>query len=110
MFTPVFQHSTAYTLKNSVDYASGAIVSKIVTKNDAGNITLFAFDKDQNLSKHSAPFDAIIQILEGTARVTIDEEISMLTEGQMIVMPANIPHAVDAEGPFKMMLVMIKGK
>lgn len=110
MFTPVFQHSTAFTLKESVSYASGAIVSKIVTKNDAGNITLFAFDKGQNLSKHSAPFDAIIQILEGTGRITIDEKSYTLTENQMIVMPANIPHAVDADEPFKMMLIMIKGK
>jgi quercetin dioxygenase-like cupin family protein len=72
MFTPVFQPANVYTLKNSVSYAEGAIVSKIVTKNDAGNITLFAFDKGQNFSRHSAPYDAIIQVLEGEGRITID--------------------------------------
>jgi quercetin dioxygenase-like cupin family protein len=110
MYTPVFQHSAVYTLKESVDYAAGSVVSKIVTKNEAGNLTLFAFDKGQNLSKHSAPYDAVIQILEGSAKVTIDEKEFTLCENQMIVMPANIPHAVDAEERFKMMLIMIKGK
>jgi quercetin dioxygenase-like cupin family protein len=110
MFTPVFNHSAAYTLKDSITYAEGAIVSKIVTKNDAGNITLFAFDKGQNLSRHSTPYDAIIQVLEGEGRITIDTTEHLVGEGQMIIMPANIPHAVDADQKFKMMLVMIKGK
>lgn len=110
MFTPVFQPSSVYTLKESVSFAEGAIVSKIVTKNDAGNITLFAFDKGQNLSRHSAPYDAIIQVLEGQGRITIDQTEHLVSEGQMIIMPANIPHAVDADQKFKMMLVMIKGK
>ncbi|MBN2165205.1 MAG: cupin domain-containing protein [Marinilabiliaceae bacterium] len=109
MFTPVFLHSTAYTLKQSINYSDGAIVSKIVTKSNAGNITLFAFDKGQNLSKHSAPFDAIIQILEGKGRITIDNDTFIIEENQMIIMPANIPHAVDADEKFKMMLIMIKG-
>lgn len=109
MFTPVFQNSAVYTLKESVSYADGAVVSKIVTKNGAGNLTLFAFDQNQSLSKHSAPFDAVIQILEGKAKVTIDDKPFELSEGQMIIMPANIPHAVDALEKFKMMLIMIKG-
>jgi quercetin dioxygenase-like cupin family protein len=110
MFTPVFQPANVYTLKNSVSYAEGAIVSKIVTKNEAGNITLFAFDKGQNLSRHSAPYDAIIQVLEGEGRIVIDQTEFKVGEGQMIIMPANIPHSVDADQQFKMMLVMIKGK
>lgn len=110
MFTPVFNHSAVYTLKESISYADGAVVSKIVTKNETGNITLFAFDKGQNLSRHSAPFDAIIQVLEGQGRITIDQTEHLVGEGQMIIMPANIPHAVDADQRFKMMLVMIKGK
>lgn len=110
MFTPIFQHSVVYALKESVDYASGSVVSKIVSKNEAGNITLFAFDKGQFLSKHSAPFDAIIQIIEGSAKITINDREFVLHENQMIIMPASIPHAVDAIEPFKMMLVMIKGK
>ncbi|MBN2742262.1 quercetin dioxygenase-like cupin family protein [Breznakibacter xylanolyticus] len=110
MFSPVFQHSTAYPLKGSVSYADGAIVSKIVTKNDAGNLTLFAFDKAQGLSRHSAPFDAIVQVLEGTAKIVIDDKEHILNEGELIIMPANIPHSVDAVERFKMMLIMIKGK
>lgn len=110
MFTAVFQHSAVYPLKSSVSYADGAIVSKIVTKNEAGNITLFAFDQAQGLSRHSAPFDAIIQVLEGKAKITIDDKEFNLSEGEMIIMPANIPHSVDAIEKFKMMLVMIKGK
>ena len=110
MFTPVFNHSSIYTLKESVSYADGAVVSKIVTKNGAGNVTLFAFDAGQNLSKHSAPFDAIIQILDGKGRITIDDKEFILEENQMIIMPANIPHAVDADERFKMMLIMIKEK
>jgi quercetin dioxygenase-like cupin family protein len=110
MFTPVFQPANVYTLKNSVSYAEGAIVSKIVTKNEAGNITLFAFDKGQNLSRHSAPYDAIIQVLEGEGRIVIDQTEFLVSEGEMIIMPANIPHSVDADQQFKMMLVMIKGK
>ncbi|MFT3739543.1 MAG: cupin domain-containing protein [Breznakibacter sp.] len=109
MFTPVFQPSAVYALKDSITYAEDAIVSKIVTKNDAGNITLFAFDKGQSLSRHSAPYDAIIQVIEGQGRITIDQTEYLVPEGQMIIMPANIPHAVDADQKFKMMLVMIKG-
>ena len=110
MFTPVFQQSTIYSLKKSVDYAAGSIVSKIVTKTDAGNITLFAFDQMQNLSRHSAPYDAIVQVLEGKANIIIDDKAFTLSEGEMIIMPANIPHSVDAIEKFKMMLIMIKGK
>lgn len=106
----VFEPSTIYSLVNSVEYSQGAVVSKIVRKNDAGNITLFAFDKDQALSEHSAPFDAIVVVLDGEATISIDKKPYQLKAGEMIIMPANIPHAVFAKKRFKMMLVMLKNK
>lgn len=96
------------TLKTSIDYAEGATVSKIVTKNKNGSTTLFSFDKGQNLSEHTAPFDAIALILDGNCEISIAGEPNALAEGQMIIMPANIPHAVEAVEAFKMMLIMIK--
>lgn len=102
------QHSTVITLKESIQYAEGAVVSKTLTKNKSGNTTLFAFDKGQGLSEHTAPFDATAVIVEGQSKITIDGEVFELKEGQMIVMPANVPHALEAVEPFKMMLIMIK--
>lgn len=105
-----FEKSKAHNLANSVSYADGAIVSKIISKNEAGNLTLFSFDKGQNLSEHTAPFDAIIQVVEGTAKVTISGKAYDVSEGELIIMPANIPHAVDATEKFKMLLTMLKAK
>lgn len=98
-----------YTLKDSIDYSQGATVSKILTKNKNGSTTLFSFDKGQNLSEHTTPFDAIAMIIDGTCEITIANEANVLSEGQMIIMPANIPHALEATQAFKMMLIMIKG-
>ncbi len=95
-------------LKELVTYADGATVSKILTKNKNGNTTLFAFDKGQNLSEHTAPFDAIALIIDGNCKITIDGKDNHLEEGQMIIMPADIPHALEATEPFKMLLIMIK--
>jgi quercetin dioxygenase-like cupin family protein len=103
-----FESSKKYLLKDSVDYSTGSIVSKIVSKNDAGNITLFAFDKGQNLSEHTAPFNAIVQVVEGEARISINRVDHLLKEGEIIIMPAAIPHAVDAVTKFKMLLTMLK--
>ena len=100
--------STVFTLKELVNYADGAVVSKTLTKNKSGNTTLFAFDKGQGLSEHTAPFDAIAQIVDGTCKITIGGEDFELEEGQMILMPATIPHALEAIEPFKMILIMIK--
>ncbi len=108
--TEVFEKSSPQNLANSVSYAAGSIVSKIITRNEAGNLTLFAFDKGQNLSEHTAPFDAIIQVIDGEARVTIDKKAHHVKTGEFIIMPANIPHAVDADEKFKMLLTMIKEK
>ena len=108
MNTPKFEKSKIYNLKNSVTYAEGSIVSKIIEKNDAGNLSLFAFDKGQNLSEHTAPFDALIQIVEGEGEIIINKESFHLKEGEIIIMPANIPHAVEAKERFKMLLTMLK--
>ena len=96
------------TLKDSIDYSPGATVSKTVTKNKNGSTTLFSFDKGQNLSEHTAPFDAIAIVLDGECEITIAGEPNLLSEGQMIIMPANIPHALEATEAFKMLLVMIR--
>jgi quercetin dioxygenase-like cupin family protein len=98
-----------FTIPATIDYQEGGIVSKAIMKNPAGNVTLFAFDKDQALSPHSAPFDAMVQVMEGNAKITIAETEYHLTKGESIVMPANIKHAVYATERFKMLLTMIKG-
>ncbi len=100
--------SQVYKLKDMVEYTENSTVSNIISKNKMGSLTLFAFDKGQNLSEHSAPFDAIIQVLEGEAVIIIDGKEYFLTAGEMIIMPANIPHAVEAREKFKMLLTMIK--
>ena len=89
-------------------YQEGSVVSREIIKKDVGSVTIFAFDKGQGLSEHTAPFDAMTVILEGQSKITIDGEIFELREGQMIFMPANVPHALEAMEPFKMMLIMIK--
>ena len=85
-----------------------SIVSRIVMKNDAGNVTFFAFSAGQELSKHSAPFDALVQVIEGRAQIIIDETEHTVEAGEMILMPADIPHAVRADADFKMLLTMLK--
>ena len=103
-----FEKSRTYRLYESIDYQEEAIVSKTILKKDAGTVTVFAFDQGQGLSKHTAPFDAMVQIIEGTANITIDETNYQMSKGDMIIMPADIPHAVQATDQFKMLLTMIK--
>lgn len=98
-----------FIAKDSIDYANASIVSQQVVKNSAGNITLFSFDQDQQLSEHTAPFDAVCQILDGEAEIRIADQTYLVKEGEMVVMPANVPHALYAKRRFKMMLTMIKG-
>ena len=91
-----------------VDVAPGAVVSRELIKKPQGTVTIFAFDQGEGLSEHTAPFDALVYALEGTVKITlggVDHEVS---EGQLIIMPANIPHALSALTPFKMMLVMLR--
>jgi len=95
-------------LTQAVSYQSGAVVSKEIIKKSTGTVTLFAFDKGQGLSEHTAPFDALVQVLDGEAQVIISGTSYHLKTGEMIIMPANQPHALNAKEKFKMMLVLIK--
>jgi len=95
-------------LKELVDYGEASVVSRILIKDKAGSVTLFAFDTDQELSEHTSPYNAFIQVIDGVGEFIIDGESSQVREGQVILLPANIPHAVNAASPFKMMLVMIR--
>jgi len=106
--TKEIDKSLVIKLEESIEYAADSIVSKTVVKKDTGTVTLFGFDKGQGLSKHSAPFDAIVQVLDGTANIIIDDTGYRLQKGDMIIMPANVPHAVEAADRFKMLLTMIK--
>jgi quercetin dioxygenase-like cupin family protein len=100
--------SQVLNLAEMVNYQEGSVVSRQITKADAGNVTLFAFDKDQGLSEHTAPFDALVHILEGEADVTISGHPFRLNAGDAIVMPADEPHALKAIQKFKMLLTMIR--
>ena len=97
-------------IKDAIEYSSDSIVSKMLIKKDTGNLTLFAFDKGQSLSEHTAPFDAAVHILDGTAEIVIGGKSYVLNAGEFVVMPADIPHAVKAAEKFKMLLTMIKEK
>ena len=97
-----------FTLTASVDYSDASVVSKTIVKKETGNVSLFAFDIGQGLSEHSASFDAMVNVIDGTADIIIDKKSNILSAGESIIMPANIPHAVKAVAKFKMMLVMIK--
>ena len=100
--------SQVLNLAEMVNYQEGSVVSRQITKADAGNVTLFAFDKDQGLSEHTAPFDALVHVIEGDAEVTISGTPYQLKTGDAIIMPANEPHALKAIQKFKMLLTMIR--
>ncbi|MFO7656570.1 MAG: cupin domain-containing protein [Bacteroidales bacterium] len=102
------EKSKVFVASAMVDYAAGAIVSKTIAKQAGGNLTLFAFDKGQALSEHSAPFDAMVQVVDGEAEIIINKQPFRVKPGECIIMPANIPHAVNATERFKMLLTMIK--
>jgi quercetin dioxygenase-like cupin family protein len=95
-------------LKNLINYQEDSIVSRTLIDKKTGTVTLFAFDKGQGLSEHTAPFDALVYLIEGEAEIIISGEPHYLKEGEMIIMPANKPHAVKAVKRFKMMLIMIR--
>jgi quercetin dioxygenase-like cupin family protein len=94
--------------KTLVEYSADSIVSKTLIDTKAGTITLFAFDVGQGLSEHTAPYDAVVQIFDGDAEITIGGNAVHASEGDMVVMPANIPHALKAINRFKMLLTMIR--
>jgi quercetin dioxygenase-like cupin family protein len=102
------QKGTPFRIDDSVAYAIGAVVSKTLLKKSAGNITLFSFDAGQGLSEHTAPYDAVVHILDGEADITIGGETLTVEAGEALIMPANVPHALHAEKRFKMLLIMIR--
>ena len=95
-------------LNGLIDYQKGAVVSRTLIDKPAGTVTLFSFDKGQGLSEHTAPFDALADILDGEVEITVSGKPSRVRQGEMLIMPANQPHALKALTRFKMMLVMIK--
>lgn len=97
-------------LAGMVSYQDGAVVSKEIIRKETGTVTLFAFDKGQGLSEHTAPFDAMVYIVDGESLITINSEPHTVKSGELIVMPAGKPHALKAVEKFKMLLVMIKSK
>lgn len=96
-------------IENLVDYQKDTVVSREVIKKELGTVTFFAFDKGQGLSEHSAPFDAMVQVIDGEAEITISGNKNIVKKGEIIIMPANEPHALQAVTmPYKMILTMIK--
>lgn len=96
------------SLSELIDYHSDGVVSKTVIQKETGTLTLFAFDQGQSLSEHTAPYDAFVYIMDGVANITIEGNSYTVSEGEILIMPANKPHALKADQRFKMMLVMIK--
>ena len=103
-----FEKGKKFCYNNSIAYADKAVVSKHVLKTETGNISLFAFDQGEGLSEHTAPFDAVVYIVDGKADILINGQSNLLEAGETIIMPANIPHALTAIEKFKMVLTMIK--
>ena len=95
-------------LEGFVSYGSDAVISKTLLDKPTGTLTLFAFDAGQGLSEHTSPYDAVVQVLDGQAMITINGQEIQVNTGQLIVMPANVPHALAAKEPFKMLLTMIR--
>ena len=102
--------STPLDYAKLIDYQEGAVVSRAIIDKEVGTVTLFAFDKGQKLSTHSAPFDALLQVVEGKGLVIIDKKEFPLAAPAAIIMPADIPHGVRAPEKFKMLLTMIREK
>jgi len=101
----------AIHLKTCIAYAEDAVISKTLLQKKTGNLTLFSFAQGQGLSEHTSPFDAVAQVIEGTGTFIIDKETITVNEGEMIILPARIPHDVQAtEQPFKMLLIMIRSE
>lgn len=92
----------------SLQYQSNSVVSREIIRKQVGTVTLFAFDAGQGLSEHTAPFDALVQVVDGSAEITIGGEVHQVAMGELVLMPAGIPHALQAVVPFKMILTMIR--
>lgn len=99
-----------FLLSGLLEYQPGAVVSREIIRKKAGTVTFFAFDRGQGLSEHTAPFDALVYIADGSARITVSGKASLVKKGEMIILPAGKPHALKAVKKFKMLLVMIRAK
>ncbi|HML04798.1 MAG TPA: cupin domain-containing protein [Methanobacterium sp.] len=95
-------------VEDLIEYQDGSVVSREIIRKDTGTVTIFAFDKGEGLSEHTAPFDAMVQIIDGKAEITISGQKNVLGKGEMIIMPANEPHALKAMEKYKMILTMIR--
>lgn len=100
--------SVVIGVEELIDYQAGAVVSREIIRKETGTVTIFAFDKGEGLSEHTAPFDAMVQIVDGEAEITISGDKNLLKKGEMIIMPANEPHALHAVEKYKMILTMIR--
>jgi quercetin dioxygenase-like cupin family protein len=103
-----FEKSILFCFDELAQYSDDSIISRTLLNKQTGTVTLFAFDKGQALSEHTAPFDAMVQVVDGTAIIIINGKEFKVQKGETIIMPANIPHAVQAAEKFKMVLTMIK--
>ena len=101
---------TPFDLMKYIDYSGDSVVSKTLLDKKIGNITLFSFDRGQGLSEHTSPYDAVVYVLDGKADIVIDNKHSDVKSGEMIIMPSNVPHALNAVEKFKMLLIMIREK
>ena len=101
-------HSMVMSLADQVDYQKGAVVSRTIIDRTVGTVTLFAFDEGQGLSEHTAPFDALVHLLDGEAEIEVSGRKMLVKEGEIVLMPANQPHALKAKSKFKMVLTMIR--
>lgn len=110
MATNEVDKGVVFNYNEMIGYADKAVVSKHIVKKETGNISLFSFDKGEGLSEHTAPFDAVVSVVDGKAEVTIDGAPHLVLAGETIVMPAGIPHALHAVERFKMVLTMIRSK
>ena len=104
------QENVASNLINLVTYQESSVVSKTLLEKKTGTVTLFAFDQGQGLSEHTAPFDALVHVLDGEGKFTVGGKASSVGAGQALLMPADVPHAVKAEERFKMLLTMLRSK
>ncbi|MBP7529095.1 MAG: cupin domain-containing protein [Syntrophorhabdaceae bacterium] len=107
-FTQIVDMTQVLKLKEAADYQEHSVVSREIIRKPSGTMTVFAFDEGEGLSEHAAPFDAVVYLLEGEAEIRIDGKPHSVKEGEMIIMPANKPHALKAVTAYKMLLVMIK--
>lgn len=104
-----FEKGRVFDVAHMIDYAEGGVVSKELIHNDAGSVTLFSFDAGQQLSEHTAPFDALLQVVEGEMELNVEGKVNVVKAGEVFVIPNGARHSVSAAKPFKMIITMIRG-